>query len=125
MKAGDAFHINNEEFSGHLWFVVSDPDINDEEIVIANVTTWYPLKGNDCELFEGDHPFIDKKSVIYYADAQVLSIDDFRKYQKTGELVMYHTPASEELLVRIREGAARSKRLPFWPKGVLSDQGFI
>ena len=48
MNAGDTFYLAKRQLEEHLWFVLSDPAINQEVVIIANFTTWKEYKDQAC-----------------------------------------------------------------------------
>lgn len=112
----------------HLWVVISDPTLNNNEVVIVNVTTWRDraifLNDASCILEAGEHPFIDKKSYVYYGEAKLTSESSIRKALVGGVLTVADDCTSE-LLGKILLGAAQSPHTPIKIIGVLREQGLI
>ena len=55
----------------------------------------------------GDHPFIQRDSVVYYEGADVLSLHNIQKAMD-GKAARWHTPFDSSILKRIQEGLIRS-----------------
>lgn len=94
----------------HPWFVCTQPDRNGF-LVAVNVTDAERAQDKTCILRRGDHQLIIKDSAVYYDLAELRSLESFkvmidRKTIKPGE------PASDELIVRIRQGAIDSAHTP-------------
>jgi len=114
--------------SPHLWIVISDPTFDSNSVVIVNVTSWRTratfLNDTSCVINAGEHPFIDKKSYIYYRDAKVTSEDNIQNALAGGALSP-DEDCSSELLGKILLGAAQSQHTPIKVIGILQEQGLI
>ena len=119
MEAGNAFRFGRHT---HLWVVVSDPARDRKHVVIANMTSG----GLDesCVLGPGDHPFIQHRTVVRYDKARIESDADLEKLVSSGSITP-DEPVSPDVLKRIREGAAKTDRIPFRCKDVLIEQSLI
>lgn len=125
---GTAFRQSQDR--SHLWFVISDPvQYPDDLVVYVNMTTLQPVRyqhdpENDqsCVLYVGDHPAVDHLSCIAYWFAH-----DAWLYRLEADSCceIHPTPASAELLARMREGAAQTRHLERRMKKILRDQGLI
>lgn len=56
----------------HLWVLITNPDPETHEAIMVNITTLRPHSDTTTILNVGDHPFIQKPSVIFYADARIV-----------------------------------------------------
>ena len=56
----------------HLWVLSTNPNPVTHETIMVNVTTQRPHSDTTTILNVGDHPFIQKPSVIFYADARTV-----------------------------------------------------
>lgn len=113
--AGDAFRIAGGD--GHVWFVLSDPVIDPDHVLIVNVTSWNnsradtdPRKDPACILFPPEHPFIQHKTCVYYRGAQVASVQHLQFRHSHGELELMQS-ASPELLQKMRLCAGDSMHM--------------
>jgi len=123
----------NEQYRGlspHLWIVISDPSFDNNSVVIVNVTSWREqeqatiLNDASCIIEAGEHPFIDKKSYIYYRNAKLTSGDALQNALAGGVLVA-DEDCSPQLLEKILLGAANSQHTPIKIIGILQKQGLI
>jgi hypothetical protein len=95
----------------HVWFVISDPDENDN-VLIVNCSSIKPYLKHDpsCLLDSCDHSALSKPSFIYYKFAKSISIYKInhrintREFQTRGIM-------SPELLQRIQDGASQTELL--------------
>ena len=53
----------------HLWALVTAVDPQNGEAVMVNLTTRRPHSDTTTVLQPGDHPFVDRPTVAFYADA--------------------------------------------------------
>lgn len=121
MNAGDTFKWS---FSSHLWVVVSDPERNGDEVLIVNLTECRPWQDRSCVLDVGDHPFITKRTCVFYAKAQVFRNAELDAKLSSGQIVL-REPIDQAILARIRAGAAISDRIAFKFRQLLGDQGLL
>lgn len=54
VEVGETFYFAASH-QNHLFFVISDPSINAQEVVLVNMTTYEDYKDNTCLLRPGDH----------------------------------------------------------------------
>jgi hypothetical protein len=107
---GVAFWCGEEKY--HLYFVVSDPDV-DNNVLVVNMTTLRNLGRADkaCILNIGDHPEIKHQSFIVYRKAIEVSMPKIVERVFSKEYNMAER-LSGETLKKIQEGAKKSKFLP-------------
>ena len=132
--AGTSFFITAEAPKRHLWFVLSDPAIDDEFVVYVNLTSFdgsrhTSLAWNDpaCVLDCGDYPqFITHRTCVCYGDAKVASITslDSRRQCKPPKLSIYGT-VPVGMLAKARDGATRSMHMPQECLDILERQQLI
>jgi len=94
----------------HPWFVCTQPN-RDGLVVVVSATDLGKCLDKTCIIRPGDHPMITKDSAIYYDLADFLSLDQITKMIKSKTLKP-QTPATDELMVRIRTGARDSAHTP-------------
>ena len=70
MNVGDTYRIGH---GTHLWVVISDPQQNPDQIVVVNLTSQRRWQDQACVLFPADHSFIRHETVVYYAEARIVS----------------------------------------------------
>src|SRR6266487_183381 len=67
MVIGDTFQLGG----GHLWIAITVPDGAQGRFVMVNLTTLRPYTADQtCVLYDGDHPFVHRDSVVHYMDAR-------------------------------------------------------
>ena len=122
MDAGDTFRFRANET--HLWMVISDPALNKDRVLIVNMTTWRADKDQSCLLNSGDHPAVHHNSCISYADSRVHPDAHLNSPIASGQAFL-DQKLSPVLLKRVRDGAARSKRMRLDHGQLLIDQGLV
>jgi len=115
MRLGDTFLMPTPGHSlDHLWILISEPATHQGSFVIVNITTDVLRAGNDCELSQGDHRFINQKSYVNYADA--MEIDPAREECIQGLIrakkITPHDHLDDPVIQRIVAAAKISKALP-------------
>lgn len=127
--AGDAFRIVGAD--RHLWFIISDPLIDGDHLLLVNLTSWDesrpdtdPRKDPACILFPPEHPFIQHKTCVYYRGAQIASLRHLQFRQSRGELELMQ-PASPALLRKLRSCAGDSMHMALEHYRVLETQHLV
>ena len=96
----------------HLWFVISDPDSNHGLALIVNMTTYRAGSEECCVLQPGDHPAVKHESIINYLRARNVPVANIEKAHKSRPDCMVFAEAADlKLIIRILEGAQKSKRV--------------
>ena len=124
MKAGDTCRPADRSIDIHLWVIISDPLRDASRVLIVSLTTYNPKKENACLLDAGDHPAISRKTCVAHDLANAPSLAQLEQAKDAGHLVPAE-PVSDEILSRIREGAALSKRLSLDHGELLDSQGLL
>jgi hypothetical protein len=119
LKAGDTFILTSLDH--HLRIIVSDPQIDPDQIVIVNMTECDKDGDCSCQISIGDHPFVTKRSVISYRDGSIVTLKKLHEISKKG-LIKHGQPVSDKLLDRIRQGAFSSDFLPENCRRILEEQ---
>jgi len=71
LQLGDSFLIRKPGHSTeHLWLLVTEPNPETGAAIMVNVTTRRRHSDTTTILSVGDHPFLSRPSVVYYADAR-------------------------------------------------------
>jgi len=126
MQHGDCF-VNEagSRLPSHPWVILSDPDINPDDVLIVNYTDARNTSDDACELDIGDHPsVITKPTRVYYQLAKVTSIAMLKKCDDSG-LLTHRTPVPSKTLDRILAGASDSDELKNAHRLLLRNQGLI
>ncbi len=124
MKAGDTFRSVNSAVDIHLWVIISDPRQDASQVLIVSLTTYEAKKESVCLLDVGDHPFVRHKTCVAYNLAKAPSLAQLEQARDAGHLIQ-DNPISASILLRIREGAALSKKLAVNYYVILEDQGLV
>lgn len=127
--AGDAFRVAGAD--RHVWFIVSDPTADPDQVLIVNVTSWDdsrldtdPRKDPACVLNPGEHPFVQHKTCVYYRGAQVASVQHLMFRQSHGEVDLM-PPASPALLQKLRRCAGDSMHMALEHYRILESQHLV
>lgn len=111
MNAGDTF---KRAGGMHLWVVVSDPDKNPDQVAVVNMTDADHNRDHSCVLSPGEHPYVIKKTCMFYQRCKTITKKDFDVQLSCGAIKLYD-PVDSVILQRIRDGAMISQ---FTPEGV-------
>ncbi len=122
MNGGDTFLVVRPY--NHLYMVISDPALDADKVVIVNFTTHSPDEEQNCVLEAGEHTFISRKTAVRYKDARVVSVSSLQNLVRANQMTM-REPLSEDVLQRVRDGAALSDFLPEGCRKILTDQNLI
>jgi len=123
-NAGDTFRPADRKIDIHLWVVISDPLQDPAHILIVSMTTYKPYKESACLLRSGEHRAISHDTCIAYDLAKVTSSAKLEEARDKG-LLSPDVPVSEEVLRRIREGAALSRKMAIEHFELLESQGLV
>lgn len=95
----------------HLRFIISDPD-PDKCVLVVNATTYYDTGREDtsCLLDNGDHKEIKHPSYIAYNWAEGVNITKLLN-DKLNRIIDFKDNLSQGVLIRIQEGAKKTRRL--------------
>ena len=122
---GTSFFINDDS---HLWFMLSDPALDDLQVVYANLTTYRhdsrPSVFNDpsCVIYPGEHPFVVHDTCVCYWGAQVCSYANFERHVENGSFRINGDPATPVLLKKMRKCAGDSIYMELGVFQILEDQ---
>ena len=113
MKCGETFLLDDDARGGgtlHLHIAISDSDENGK-VVIVSVTTERPKSDTMVRLFPGDHPFIDRPSVITYAYSKLMTTAQINALLESGDAKVKEL-ASDRLVERAQLGMLETDRAP-------------
>ncbi len=101
LQAGDSFFAPwpDPKRNWHLYFVISDPALNRERVLVVPIMTWTSYSESVCLVENGDHPFVRHTSFISYFNARVVTADVLEQKILTQEF-RTHARASTALLER-------------------------
>ena len=108
----------------HLYIVISNCNDNTGRVVIVNFSTWNEQSDNSCVLNDGDHPFISRKSCVSYENAKLKLVSRIKALVDDGTITP-HDPVDRDTMLRILDGAEKSRRLPLGCGEVLRQQKLI
>lgn len=112
---GDSFMLPKPgQETEHLWVLITHSDPERHEAIMVNVTTQRPHSDTTTILNVGDHPFIKKPSVIFYADSRMVNTD-LLDAAMTRSAFQSHAVFQEPVVRRIQSGVAAS---PLTPKKI-------
>jgi hypothetical protein len=124
MKPGDCFLILAEEPKRHLWVVISDPAINEAEVILVSFTTLRPKSDPACVVEPGEHPFMAERTCVAYRYGRCLPLSRLEALERTNGIRMKE-PLSADLLERVLAGARDSDFTILSHRRVLVEQGLI
>ena len=125
LSGGDTFQAADRKREEHLWIILSDPANHpDAPVLIANVTTRRAGSDTACALAKGEHPFIKHDSCVNYQDSRLAEAQTLAGALAT-KLLLAREPVSEDVLRRVRAGAAISRFIPLRNLQLLRDQGLV
>jgi hypothetical protein len=95
----------------HLWALITAPDPESGDAVMVNLTTQRPHSDTTMIIQPGEHPFVDRPTVVFYADARMVNVNTLDEGVRQN-FVHQHDALSKELLQRIQDGLLASKFTP-------------
>ena len=121
--AGRTFHLATPpKGTPHLWIILTDINYENcgggvitETVAIVNLTTKRSSSDTTTILDVGDHRFIKCETVVDYAYAMVVEVNQIKKYIETG-YSRFDDDCSEDLLDAIQKGVLES---PYTPEDVV------
>lgn len=95
----------------HLWALVTAPDPETGEAIMVNLTTQRPHSDTTTIIQPGEHSFVDRPTVVFYADARIVDVNLLEGGIHQG-LLRQHAALSQELLRRTQSGLVASRFTP-------------
>jgi hypothetical protein len=96
----------------HLWVLITKPDSHINEMIMVNVTTQRSHSDTTTILNVGDHPFIQRPSVVFYADARLVKAADITT-ALFRQAIRQQNGFAQSILNRIQAGLLQSPFTPF------------
>jgi hypothetical protein len=124
MKAGTAFVLKDKAVDDHLWIVLSDPELDAEQVLIVSITSLTPVKEQTCLVVPEDHSWVRRASCVAYNFARVVSLETLYRFKDAGMLELQDA-ISPQLLSRIRERSVESTGLKVDHFDILVAQGLV
>lgn len=96
-------------FKDHLCIIINnpfrDPEDGIEKVIVVACCTFDGKQGNDdtCLLDIGDHPFISRRSFVYYRRAKLAAVQTLREDYANGCFKILED-LQEDIMLRIEEG---------------------
>jgi hypothetical protein len=126
MKQGDCF-FNKEapKVPSHPWVILSDPDVDPDNVLIVNLTDSKTHDDHSCLLDSSDHPgVITKPSCVAYRFANVTSVSALEQ-AVASKLLYIKPPVSQQVLRKILNGAQWTDELKNAHRELLRSQFLI
>ena len=95
----------------HLWALITAPDPQSGEAIMVNLTTQRPHSDTTTIIQPGEHPFVDRPTVVFYADARIVDVNNLDAALRQG-VAHQHAPLSAKLLQRIQKDLFESDFTP-------------
>lgn len=95
----------------HLWFVLSDPDLESDQVVAVMVVTARTHTDKTVTLSAGEHPFIKHDSSLDYGSTRRFQTARLKAAVRNGRCKLAEK-MSAALLGRARAGLLASHRTP-------------
>lgn len=109
---GDSFMLPKPgQETKHLWVLITNPDPATHEALMVNLTTQRPHSDTTTILNVGEHPFVQKPSVIFYADARLVDTRLLDAAVQRGGCGT-HAPVAPPVMLRIQAGIVTSPLTP-------------
>lgn len=125
MNLGDTFRFSSViDEHQHLWVIISDPQMDAEQVLIVSFTTWASYKDQTCIVFGSEHDDLSHRSCVAYNYAMARPLSALLSAESVAHLNR-KSAAHPELVRKIQDGAARSTQLARGLREILVKQGFI
>jgi len=112
LKAGSAIVLSGYPVgSSHLWFVLTDPDSESDQVVAVMVVTARPHTDKTVTLSAGEHPFIKHDSSLDFGGTRRFQTARLRSALRSGRCELAEN-MSTTLLAKARAGLMASSRTP-------------
>jgi hypothetical protein len=124
VKLGDTFRFDDSsEDGGHLFVVISDPQIQPDKVLVTSVTTLHEgVRDRSCVIEAGEHPQIRRRSCMFYDDTYLTTARRLAQFAAWGDVVV-HEPFDLDLMERVWEGAVVSAFFKYEYRELLDSQG--
>jgi hypothetical protein len=95
----------------HLWVLVTAMNPQTGEAIIVNFTTERPHSDRTVVIQPGEHRFVDRRTVVFYADARFAKLTLLDAAVNHG-IAIQHDPLTPALLKRVQAGLLASTLTP-------------
>ena len=89
----------------HLWALITAADPESGDAVMVNLTTQQPHSDTTTIIQPGEHPFVDRPTVVFYADARIVDVKNLEA--AIGQTVSGFSP-HRGLLANTHQNSATS-----------------
>ena len=126
MKQADCFFNKaGKDTPSHPWIIISNPEINPDDVLIVNLTDAENHSDRSCVLQISDHPHVfTKPSCVAYCWAKVTSVAALKHLESKG-LIFPKAPVCPATLAKILAGAEETDELKNAHRELLRDQSLI
>lgn len=101
------------ERTQHLYVVLTPPEGSPPMAAVVNLTSQKSYSDTTVVLQQGDHPFIDRATVVNYGGAHIVNVERLKQEIDKEGTAGY--PFEPEILKTIQDGIQQS---PFTPRGI-------
>jgi len=109
---GDAYMLRKPgQQTEHLWVLVTRAHPDNGQAIMVNITTLRERSDTTTVLQPGEHPFIDRPSVVFYADARPVDPGALDR-AVAGGCGRTHGAFAPPVLARIQAGMELSPMTP-------------
>ncbi len=95
----------------HLWVLVTAGNPATGEVIIVNLTTERPHSDKTVVIKPGEHRFVGRPTVVFYADARLVPLAALEAAVNQG-IARQHDPLEPALLQRVQDGLLNSPLTP-------------
>ena len=95
----------------HLWVLVTAVNPQSGEVIIVNFTTQRPHSDKTLVIQPGEHRFVDRPTVVFYADARFTQLASLDAAVNQG-IANQHDPLAPALLALVQAGLMASPLTP-------------
>ena len=114
IRAGQTlFLARSSKHVTHLWVVASDPFGDPQQVVLMSLSSLREGSDNTVVLKKGDHPFVQRDTVAFYADTCVKMVHQLEGLLSAG-VAQKHADCTDEVLKRIQDGILSSRLTEPW-----------
>jgi len=85
----------------HLWALITAPDPESGDAIMVNLTTQRPHSDTTTIIQPGEHPFVDRPTVVFYSDARMVNVNRLEEGLRQG-VGQQHATLSAKLIQRIQ-----------------------
>ena len=121
MSLGTTFKIIGDTADDHLWMVISHPCAKTNKCVLVNLTGWIRVGDQTCLVDVGEHPYVKKRSLVFYPGARMYTPEYITKLRQAG-LLDDREDLAPGLLKKVQIGSILSPHFPIIPKEIMKAQ---